>query len=104
MGEADSVSAVTAAILLGSFGTAGLLLAVDGRGIRGALEALAFPIPSLVVVVWEVGTGDGNPSDMREAFTFIALGFITLAAAIESGYFVGRFAAWLAGMRTTPNA
>ena len=39
---------------------------------------------------------------MREAFTFIALGFIILAAAAEGGYLVGRFAAWLAGMWTTP--
>jgi hypothetical protein len=97
----DEIIAVAAAIHLGSFGTAGLLLAVDERGIRGALEALAVPIPSLVLVVWEVASGD-EPSDMREAFTFIALGFIILAAAAEGGYLVGRFAAWLAGMRTTP--
>jgi hypothetical protein len=70
------------------------------------LEALAFPIPSLVLVVWQVASSpsDANPSDRRELIAFIALGFITLAAAVEGGYLVGRFAAWLAAMRATPKA
>jgi hypothetical protein len=105
-GEEGGLIAVAAAILLGSFGTVGLLLAVDGREIRGALEAVAFPIPSLVLVVWQVASSpsDANPSDRRDLITFIALGFIILAAAVEGGYLVARFAARLIGMRTTPKA
>jgi hypothetical protein len=100
----EVVAATAVAILVSSLGGAGLLCAVDGRGVRGALGVLAIPVAAvtlLVVLDFETWAEEGA---LLDAIPVVGIVFVVVAAPLEAGYLIGRFAAWLIGMRTAPKA
>jgi hypothetical protein len=56
------------------------------------------------VIVFVIGAMGGADEAVAVTAAILLGSFGWMAAAVEGGYLVGRFAAWLAGMRTTPKA
>jgi uncharacterized membrane protein len=103
--EPEAAIASGVSVFVGSFVAVGLCCAVDGRGIKGALQALVIPVAGvalLVLAALGALTEGGSTYGAAEWLRTIALAFLVVAVPIEFGYLVGRFVAWLRRMRGSP--
>lgn len=88
LSEDDQAATIAVAamvgILVGSFVAAGLLFAVDGRGLRGAAEALVVAVPGAALLLM-------SSENMLQSVLYAGLIFIAVGLPVEAGYVVGRF-------------